>query len=97
MSNPAIMPPDAIRAAVEELRKYDRIAAEAAAQAEAIKDRIKAHLTATGTEDAAGLDYSITWHMVAGSTFDKKAAEAIHPGIIAACTRPNVYRRFIYK
>lgn len=97
MPNNAIMTPEAIQEAINELRKFDRIAEDAAAQAEAIKDKIKAHLTAIGKEDISGLDYKITWHTVAGTKFDKKAAEAIHPGIIAACTHPNPYRKFLYK
>ncbi len=95
-TRPAAMSEKEISEAVAELRKYSRIAEEATAQAEAIKDALKAHLTATGTDAAAGLDYKFSWKPVNGSTFDKKAAEAMHPGIIAACTRPNNYRKFLY-
>lgn len=86
-----------IAAAVQTIREYTRIQEEAAAMVEAAKDAIKAHMQAAGIEDLAGNDYKITWHTVAGTTFDKKAAEAIHPGIVAACTRPNPSKRFILK
>jgi hypothetical protein len=86
-----------IRTAVDTIREYTRIQEEASAIIEQARDAIKAHMDAAGLEDLAGTDYRITWHTVNGTTFDKKAAEEIHPGIIAACTRPNPSRRFILK
>lgn len=86
-----------IAAAVATIREYTRIKEEAEAIIEAQKDAIKQHMTAAGVEDISGTDYKITWHLVNKSNFDKKAAEAIHPGIIAACTYPNPYRAFVLK
>lgn len=86
-----------IAEAVETIREYTRIQEEAAAIIDAARDKIKAHLTEIGAEELSGTNYKITWHTVNGTTFDKKAAEALHPGIIAACTRPNPSRRFILK
>lgn len=86
-----------ITAAVATIREYTRIQEEAAAIIEAAKDAIKAHMTAAGLEELSGNDFHVTWHTVNGTTFDKKAAEAIHPGIIAACTRPSPSRRFVLK
>lgn len=86
-----------ISAAVATIREYTRIQEEAAAMIEAAKDAIKAHMTSAEKDEISGTDYKITWKTVNTTTFDKKAAEAIHPGIIAACTRPNPSRRFILK
>ena len=92
-----ILTPEELENLFRELRKFDRIREDAEAEAEAIKDRIKAHMNAANVEDLTGTEYRATWHTVNGTTFDKKAAEAIHPGIIASCTRPNQYKKFLYK
>lgn len=84
-----------ISAAVATIREYTRIAEEAQAIIDAARDAIKAHMTEAGKEELTGTDYKITWHTVNGSTFDKKAAEAMCPGIVKACTRPNPYRRLL--
>lgn len=86
-----------ISAAVATIREYTRIQEEAAAIIEQAKDAIKAHLTSAGKDEISGTDYKITWKTINTTTFDKQAAEAIHPGIIAACTRPNPSRRFVLK
>lgn len=86
-----------LSAAVATIREYTRIQEEAEAIIEAAKDAIKAHMTNAEKDELSGTDYKITWKTVNSTTFDKKAAEAIHPGIIAACTRPNPSRRFILK
>lgn len=86
-----------LAAAVATIREYTRIQEEAESIIEAAKDAIKAHMTSAEKDELSGTDYKITWKTVNGTTFDKKAAEAIHPGIIAACTRPNPSRRFILK
>lgn len=83
--------------AVATIREYTRIMEDAAAIVETAKDRIKAHMSDAGTDELTGTDYRITWKTVNGTTFDKKAAEAIHPGIIAACTIPNPSKRFLLK
>ena len=86
-----------ISAAVATIREYTRIQEEATAIIEAAKDKIKAHMASAEKDEISGTDYKITWKTVNTTTFDKKAAEAIHPGIIAACTRPNPSRRFVLK
>ena len=86
-----------IAANVAQIREYTRIQEEAAAMVKAAQDAIKAHMDAAGLDTLAGTDYKITWRTVNGTTFDKTAAEALHPGIVAACTRPNPSRRFILK
>lgn len=86
-----------IAAAVATIREYTRIAEEAQAIIDTARDAIKNHMNAAGLEEISGSDFKITWHTVNGTTFDKKAAEAIHPGIIEACTRPNPSRRFLLK
>jgi len=86
-----------IAAAVATIREYTRILEDAQSIIETARDAIKEHMNAAGLEELTGNDFRITWHTVNGTTFDKKAAEAIHPGIIEACTRPNPSRRFLLK
>lgn len=86
-----------ITAAVETIREYTRIKEEAEAIIAAAQDAIKAHMDGAGIDTISGTDYKITFKTVNGTKFDKDAAEAIHPGIVAACTLPNPYKRFLLK
>lgn len=93
--NNAILTPAALLEIVTEYRKYNRIAEEAAAQAEALKDALKAHLTAINAEEVSDLTYKVTWHTVNGTKIDTTALKKDLPDIAAAYTRPNNYRRMI--
>ena len=86
-----------IMTAVATIREYTRIQEEAAAIISAAQDAIKAHMDAAGLDTLSGTDYKITWRPCTRSTFDKAAAEALHPGIVDACTTSTVYRRFLLK
>lgn len=86
-----------ILTAVATIREYTRIQEEAAAIISAAQDAIKAHMDAAGLDTLTGTDYKITWRPCTRSTFDKAAAEALHPGIVDACSTSTTYRRFLLK
>lgn len=86
-----------IMTAVATIREYTRIQEEAASIISAAQDAIKAHMDAAGLDTLAGTDYKITWRPCTRTTFDKAAAEALHPGIVDACTTSTTYRRFLLK
>lgn len=83
-----------IESAVKTYREYKRIKEEAESMMEAAADALKAHMMEAQTDTLTGIDYKATYKVINGTTFDKKALEADHPGAVAMYTRPNPYRRF---
>ena len=75
-----------------ELRQLQALIEEAQAEAEAIKDAIKA---AIGDSEAvqAG-EYKITWKSVTSSRLDTTALRAALPEVAARFTRTGTTRRF---
>ena len=75
-----------------ELRQLQNLIEEAQAEAEAIKDAIKAHM---GDAEAiqAG-EYKITWKSVTSSRLDSKALKAAAPELVERFTKTTTTRRF---
>lgn len=84
MSTPEII------AAVTELQEYTRIAEEAKAAAEAIRERIKAALGDIETMVAG--PYKLTYKPTTRSQIDSKRLAADHPDIAAAYTTTTTTR-----
>lgn len=97
MENTSIMTPEALQKAANEYRHYSRIMEDAAAILDSIKDAMKAHMTASGTDSIKGTDFLVTWKPVKGSKLDRDGIEAAYPGILDAYTIPNPSRRFNFK
>lgn len=83
-----------IRTKVQELRELQRMADELAAEMEAAKDALKAHMRAQGVEELTGADYKVTWKAVSSSRLDGKALKSAMPEVAAAFTKQTVTRRF---
>lgn len=77
---------------VRELRQLQSLIEEAEAQAEAIRDQIKAHMG--DKEELRAGEYKITWKAVAASRLDSKALRAALPEVAARFTRTTTTRRF---
>lgn len=77
---------------VRELRQLQALIEEAEAEAEAIKDSIKAHMS--DKEELRAGEYKITWKAVASSRLDSKALKAALPEVAARFTRTTTARRF---
>ena len=77
---------------VRELRQLQALIEEAEAEAEAIRDQIKAHM-GEGEEILAG-EYKVTWKLVKSSRLDSKALRAALPEVAARFTRTITARRF---
>ena len=75
-----------------ELRQLQNLIEEAQAEAEAIKDAIKAHM---GDQEAvqAG-EYKITWKSVTTTRLDSKALKAALPDVVERFTKTTTTRRF---
>ena len=77
---------------VRELRQLQSLIEEAQAEAEAIKDTIKAHM-GTQEEIRAG-EYRVTWKAVKSSRIDAVALRMSLPDVAARFTAESTSRRF---
>ncbi|OUO38918.1 hypothetical protein [Flavonifractor sp. An306] len=77
---------------IRELRQLQALIEEATAEAEAIKDAIKAAMG--DTEELRAGEYKITWKAVTSSRLDSKALRAAAPELVERFTRITTTRRF---
>ena len=77
---------------VRELRQLQSLIDEATAEAEAIKDAIKAAMG--DSEEMRAGEYKITWKPVTSSRLDSKALRAAAPELVERFTRTTTTRRF---
>ena len=81
-----------IESKVRELRQLQQLIEEAQAEAEAIKDQLKAHMGRC--EELRAGEYKITWKPVTSSRLDSKALKATAPELVERFTRTTTTRRF---
>lgn len=77
---------------IRELRQLQQLIEEAQAEAEAIRDTIKAVMGES--EELKAGEYKVTWKAVKSSRIDTSALKAALPDVIKAFTRETVTRRF---
>lgn len=77
---------------IRELRQLQSLIEEAQAEAEAIKDTIKAHM-GDAQELRAG-EYKVTWKPVTSSRLDSKALKVAAPELVERFTKTVTSRRF---
>ena len=77
---------------VKLLREMQRMAEEAQAEADALKDEIKAFMG--DSEELSAGEYKVTWKAVTTSRIDTKALTQAMPDVAAAFTRHSTARRF---
>ena len=78
---------------IRELRQLQQLIEEAQAEAEAIKDLLKAHMG--DSEELRAGEYKITWKNVTTARLDSKALRAALPDVAARFTRETTSRRFV--
>ena len=81
-----------IESKVRELRQLQALIEEAQAEAEAIRDTIKAHMG--DSEELRAGEYRITWKAVKSARIDTTAMKKALPDVVQAFTREIVTRRF---
>ena len=79
---------------VRELRSLQRLIEEAQQEAEAIKDVIKAQLTAQGVDELVAWEYRVSWKPVSTTRIDTKAFQQTFPEVAQAFTKTTTTRRF---
>lgn len=81
-------------AKVRELKELEALIAEAQAEAEAIKDELKAQMTAQNVEEIAVDVYRVRYTTVQSERFDTTAFKKALPEIAKQFTKTSVTRRF---
>lgn len=81
-----------IESKVRELRQLQALIEEAQAEAESIKDQIKAHMGKA--EELRAGEYRITWKPVTSSRLVSKALKAAAPELVERFTKTTTTRRF---
>ena len=77
---------------IRELRQLQQLIEEAQAEAEAIRDTIKAHMG--DSEELRAGEYKVTWKAVKSARIDTSALKKALPDVVKAFTRETVTRRF---
>ena len=77
---------------IRELRQRQSLIEEAQAEAEGIRDAIKAHMG--DSEELRAGEYKITWKSVTSSRLDSKALKAAAPELVERFTKTTTTRRF---
>ena len=77
---------------IRELRQFQNLIEEAQAEAEAIKDSIKAQMG--DAEELRAGEYKVTWKAVTSSRLDTAALKKALPDVASAFTRQTTTRRF---
>lgn len=83
-----------IIAKVKELREMEELIAEAQAEADAIKDLLKATLTEQNTEELEAGMYIIRYTSVLSNRFDSTAFKKVMPDVYKAYTKQVTSKRF---
>ena len=81
-----------VESKIRELRQLQSLIEEAEAEAEAIKDALKAHMG--DAEELRAGEYKVTWKAVKSSRIDTTALRKALPDVAQAFTRETTTRRF---
>ena len=83
-----------IESKVQELRQLQALIEEAEAEAETIKDAIKASMTAQNIDELRAGEYKITWKAITSSRLDTAALKTALPDVAERFTKTTTSRRF---
>ena len=81
-----------VESKIRELRQLQALIDEAEAEAEAIRDALKAHMG--DAEELRAGEYKVTWKAVKSSRIDAAALRKALPDVAQAFTRETTTRRF---
>ena len=79
---------------IAKMQEWEALAEEAKAEAEALRDEIKAELTNRNTEEVTTEKYIIRWTSVLSQRFDSTAFKRAMPDVYKAFTKQVSSRRF---
>ena len=81
-------------AKIEALNEWEAVIEEAKAEAESIRDSIKAEMEARDTEELTAGKYIVRWTSVLSNRFDTTAFKKAYGDLYRAYTRQSQSRRF---
>ena len=81
-------------AKIEALTEWEAVIDEAKAEAEAIRDSIKAEMMEQDTEELTAGQYIVRWTSVLSNRFDTTAFKKEHSELYKAFTKQTASRRF---
>lgn len=79
---------------IEALNEWEALMEEARAEAEALRDSIKAEMMAQDTEELIAGQYIVRWTSVLSNRFDTTAFKKVMPDVYKAYTKQTSSRRF---
>lgn len=79
---------------IRELKELQALIDEATAEADAIKDELKAHMTSEGKEEMTVDVYKVRYTVVKSSRFDSAAFKKTHGDLYAQYSKSTETRRF---
>ena len=79
---------------IEALRDLEDLIEEAKAEAEALRDEIKAEMLNRDTEELTAGQYIVRWTSVLSQRFDSTAFKKVMPDVYKAYTKQVSSRRF---
>ncbi len=83
-----------ITAKIEALRDLESLIEEAKAEAETIRDEIKAEMQNRDTEELSAGQYIVRWTSVLSNRFDSTSFKKVMPEVYKAYTKTVSSRRF---
>lgn len=83
-----------ITASVAELQELRRMQEELNAEIDALQDRIKAHMTASGAETITAGAWRVSYKPVTSNRLDAAALRKALPEVAARFTRTSTVKRF---
>ena len=81
-------------AKIEALNEWEVVIEEAKAEAESIRDAIKAEMMERDTEELTAGQYIIRWTSILSNRFDTTAFKKAHGELYKAFTKQSASRRF---
>lgn len=81
-------------AKIEALNEWEALMEEAKAEAEAIRDSLKAELTERGVEELEAGQYIIRYTSILSNRFDTTAFKKIYGDLYKAFTKQSASKRF---
>lgn len=83
-----------IMSKIEALKEWESVISEAQAEAEALKDAIKAEMSLRNVEELEAGQYIVRWTSVLTQRFDSTAFKKVMPDVYKAYTKQVASRRF---
>lgn len=83
-----------LSAKIRELKSLQQLVEEAEAEMEAIRDELKAHMTAQNTEEITVDVFKVRYTTVQSSRFDAAAFKKTHAELYAQYSKPTTTKRF---